>query len=84
MLAKLIFIVQLFVSWFIVVFSMLWASWKGRGADDCTNNGNCAWWVVSDSGAILIFGEMDFALTVGAAFLVSFEGYLNAKARGQL
>ena len=68
---------QLLVSWAIVVISTLY----GRGTDDCADGEDCAWWIVSDSSAINALGETVFVLTVGASFLISFDSYVNAKAR---
>ena len=87
-LAKLLFIVQLLVSLAIVVISTLHASWDGQDADDCADGEDCesgegAWWIVSDSSAITTLGEAVFFLTVGASFLISFDSYINAKARNQ-
>ena len=83
-LAKFFFIVQLLVSWAIVVISTLYASWDGRGADDCAEGEECAWWIVSDSRTITALGEVVFGLTVVASFLISFDGYINAKVRPTL
>ncbi len=88
MLAKLLFIVQLLISWAIVVSSTLYASWDGQDADGGADSGDggaeskvSALWVVSDSLAINALGEIAFALTVIASFLISFDSYINAKAR---
>ena len=81
MLAKCIFIVQLFVSWVIVVLSTLYASWDGR--NEYGRSGDGDWWVVSDSLAIEWLGHSVFGLTIIASFLISFDSYINAKARGQ-
>ena len=78
MLAKLLFVVQLLVSLAIVVISTLYASWR------CTEDGEdyeSGWWIVSDSSAISTLGDIVFILTVGASFLISFDSYINAKAR---
>ena len=83
-LAKLLFIVQLLFSWAIVVISTLFASWACRSADYCADGKNCAWWIVSDSSAISTLAETAFFLTVGASFLISFDSYINAKARANL
>ena len=69
-IAKLFFIVQLLVSWAIVVVSTLYASWQDP--DDCTDGENCAWWITA-------LGETVFGLTVVASFLISFDSYINAK-----
>ena len=90
MLAKLLFIVQLLVSWAIVVISTLYASRdSSRTAEDCADGVDCesgenAWWIVSDSSAITALGETVFFLTVAASFLISFDSYVNAKARASL
>jgi len=76
LLAKLLFVVQLLVSLAIVVISTLYAS--------CTEDGEdyeSGWWIVSDSRAINTLGDIVFILTVGASFLISFDSYINAKAR---
>ena len=85
-LAKFFFIVQLLVSWAIVVISTLFASWDGRGTDNCADGEDCAsgWWIVSDSRTITALGEVVFGLTVVASFLISLDGYLNAKVRPSL
>ena len=75
---------QLLVSWAIVVISTLYASWDGRGADDCAEGEECAWWIVSDSRTITALGEVVFGLTVVASFLISLDGYINAKVRPTL
>lgn len=85
LLAKIFFILQLFVAWIIVVVSTLYASWDGRNAeygsaDDEVN----PWWVVSDSLMIEALGQTVFVLTIVATFLISFESYINAKARRPL
>ena len=77
-LAKLIFIVQLLVSWAIVFISTLYASWDGRQDYE---GGEGARWIVSDSNTITALGEVVFFLAVGASFLISFDSYINAKAR---
>ncbi len=38
-------------------------------------------WIVSDSSVIIRLGETVFFLTVAASFLISFDSYINAKAR---
>jgi len=90
MLAKLLFIVQLLISWAIVVSSTLYASWDDQdadggadGEDGAAESKVSAWWFVSDSLAINALGEIAFALTIIASFLISFDSYINAKARGQ-
>ena len=78
LLAKLLFVVQLLVSLAIVVISTFYASWR------CTEDGEdyeSGWWIVSDSSAISTLGDIVFILTVGASFLISFDSYINAKAR---
>ena len=85
LLAKIFFILQLIVAWIIVVVSTLYASWDGRNAeygsaDDEVN----PWWVVSDSLMIEALGQTVFVLTIVATFLISFESYINAKARRPL
>ena len=80
-LTKFIFILQLLVSWAIVVVSTLYVSWDGRCADDCAEGEDCAGWIIDDSSAIIAMGETVFILTVGASFLISFDSYINAKAR---
>ena len=77
---------QLLVSWAIVVISTLYASWDGRTAEDCADGEDCesgkgAWWIVSDSSAITALGETVFIFTVAASFLISFDSYINVKAR---
>ena len=87
LLAKIFFILQLIVAWIIVVVSTLYASWDGRNAeygsaDDEVN----PWWVVSDLPLPMIeaLGQTVFVLTIVATFLISFESYINAKARRPL
>ena len=82
-LAKFFFIVQLLVSWAIVVISTLYALWDSWGPDDCADGEDCAsgWWIVSDLRAITALGETVFGLTVVASFLISLDGYINAKVR---
>ena len=81
MMAKIFFILQLFVAWSIVVISTLYASWDGRNAEYGSADGEVRpWWVVSDSITIDALGETVFFLTIFAAFLISFESYINAKA----
>lgn len=82
MLAKFLFIVQLLVSWAIVVISTLYASSEGRCTDNCAGDEDRAsgWWIVSDSSAINALGETVFFLTICASFLISFDSYINAKA----
>ena len=70
-MAKILFIMQLLVSWVIVVISTLYAYEGSAG------------WIVSDSSRIVTLGETVFFLTVGASFLISFDSYINAKARSQ-
>ena len=80
MLAKLLFVVQLLVSWAIVVNSTLYASWYAcLVAEDCNDDDD--WWIVSDSNVITMLGQVVFFLTVCASFLISFDSYVNAKAR---
>ena len=62
---------QLLVSWAIVAISTLYA---------CKDSGGF-WWIESDSSAINGLGEVVFFLTVAASFLISFDSYINAKAR---
>jgi hypothetical protein len=74
--------VQLLVSWAIVAISTLYR----RGTDDCADGEDCeseetSWWIVSGSSAINALGETVFILTVAASFLISFDSYINAKAR---
>ena len=90
-MAKIFFILQLFVAWAIVVISTLYAS-----SEDLNDYGNADplnysavgetrdWWVVSDKFTIDALGETVFALTIVAAFLISLESYFNAKARQPL
>ena len=73
---------QLLVSWAIVAISTLYR----RGTDDCADGEDCeseenSWWIVSGSSAINALGETVFILTVAASFLISFDSYINAKAR---
>lgn len=80
-MAKIFFALQLFVAWSIVVLSTLYASWDGRNAEYGSAEGELRpWWVVSDSITIDALGETVFFLTIFAAFLISFESYINAKA----
>ena len=86
MLAKLLFIVQLLISWAIVVSSTLYASWDDQDADGGADGEDGAAEskvsaFVSDSLAINALGEIAFALTIIASFLISFDSYINAKAR---
>ena len=83
LLAKLLFIVQLLVSLAIVVISTLYAKW--RYAENCADSEDCAsgWWIVNDSSAMTAMGDFVFFLTIGASFLISFDSYINAKARSQ-
>mgnify|MGYP004282579871 CR=1 FL=1 len=79
---------QLLVSWAIVVISTLYALWASRGTYDCAEGEDCAsgegdWWIPGDSSAIAALGEFVFFLTVGASFLISFDSYVNAKARSR-
>ena len=81
-MAKFFFIVQLLVSWAMVVISALYVSWDGRSADDCADGDDCARWIVSDSSAISALGEIIFGLAVVASFFISVDGYINAKSWG--
>lgn len=65
---------QLIVSWAIVVISTLYA---------CEDSSGWICRIVSDSSTIVTLGETVFFLTVGASFLISFDSYINAKARNQ-
>ena len=78
-LAKLFFCSQLLVAWTIVVVSTIYATWDGR--NEYADGEVRPWWVVSDSFTIDALRETVFALTIVAAFLISFESYINAKAR---
>ena len=81
LMAKIFFILQLFVAWAIVVISTLYASSDDRNDyGNATDGGVRPWWVVSDTFTIDALGETVFALTIVAAFLISFESYINAKA----
>ena len=80
-MAKVFFVLQLLVAWVIVVVSTLYSSWDGRDSADGEVRD---WWVVSDSLTIEVLGEVVFVLTIFAAFLISFESYINAKARRSL
>ena len=91
LMAKIFFILQLFVAWAIVVISTLYASSDDRNEYSSADglNGSADgeardWWVVSDKFTIDALGETVFALTIVAAFLISFESYINAKARQPL
>ena len=81
LMAKIFFRLQLFVSWVIVVLSTLYASWDGRYENGSADRD---WWVVNDLFTIDALGETVFALTIVATFLISFESYINAKARQPL
>ena len=72
---------QLLVSLAIVVISTLYAKW--RCADNCADGQDLAsgWWIVNDSSAMTAMGDFVFFLTIGASFLISFDSYINAKAR---
>jgi hypothetical protein len=80
-MAKFILVLQLLLAWVIVVLSTLYASWNGRNETSGADDGLDEWWMVSDSLAIDAVGETVFSLTIAAAFLISFESYINAKAR---
>ena len=64
--------------------STLYASWHGRSDYGSADGEVRDWWVVSDAFTIDVLGEVVFALTIIAAFLISFESYINAKARRPL
>ena len=83
-MAKIFFVLQLLVAWIIVVLSTLYASWDGRKECGSGDGEVRPWWVVSDTFTIDALGETVFALTIVAAFLISFESYINAKARRPL
>ena len=53
----------------------------GRNETSSADDGLDEWWTVRDSVAIDALDETVFALTIAAAFLISFESYINAKAR---
>ena len=72
---------QLLVSWAIVVISTLYASSDDRNEYSSADGEARDWWVVSDTFTIDALGETVFALTIVATFLISFESYINAKAR---
>ena len=84
LMAKIFFILQLFVAWAIVVISTLYASSDERNEYSSADGEARDWWVVSDKFTIDALGETVFALTIVAAFLISFESYINAKARQPL
>jgi hypothetical protein len=63
-----------------VVLSTLYTSWDGRGADKCAD-GDCVWQPMHDSGAITALGDAVFGLAVGAAFLISYDSYIDAKVK---
>ena len=81
LMAKIFFILQLFTAWSIVVFSTLYASWDDRNEYGSADGEARPWWVVSDKFTIDTLEETVFALTIVATFLISFESYINAKAR---
>ena len=85
MIAKAFLISQLLLAWIIVVLSTLYASWNYRHETSSETNsaddGLDEWWTVRDAFAIDALRETVFALTIVAAFLISFESYINAKAR---
>ena len=88
LMAKIFFRLQLFVSWVIVVLSTLFATSEGAG-DNRNEYGRAdgedrPWWSVSDESTIVALGDTVFALTIVATFLISFESYINAKARRPL
>ena len=88
LMAKIFFRLQLFVSWVIVVLSTLFATSEGAG-DNRNEYGRAdgedrPWWSVSDESTIVALGDTVFALTIVATFLISFESYINAKARQPL
>ena len=80
-IAKALLILQLLIAWVIVVLSTLYASWNGRNETSSADDGLDEWWTVRNSFAIDALGETVFSLTIAAAFLISFESYINAKAR---
>ena len=80
-MAKVFFVLQLLVAWVIVVVSTLYSSWDGRNEYGSADGEVRDWWVVSDSLTIEALGEVVFVLTILATFLISFESYINAKAR---
>ena len=80
-MAKIFFILQLLVAWSIVVLSTLYASWDGRKECGSGDGEVRPWWVVSDRFTIDALGVTVFVLTIVAPFLISFESYINAKAR---
>ena len=80
-IAKILLILQLLLAWVIVVLSTLYASWNGRNETSSADDGLDEWWMVRDNTAINAVDEIVFSLTIAAAFLISFESYINAKAR---
>ena len=81
MIAKALLRLQLLLAWVIVVLSTLYASWNGRKDTNSADDGLDELWTVRDPVAIDVLGETVFSLTIAAAFLISFESYINAKAR---
>ena len=84
LLAKILFVLQLLVSWLIVVVSTLYASWVAW--DDRNEYGSAddevrPWWVVSDTVETNALKHTVFVLTIVAIFLILFESCFNAKAR---
>ena len=72
---------QLLLAWFIVVLSTLYASWNSRNETTSADDELDEWWMVRDSFAIGAVDETVFSLTIAATFLISFDRYINAKAR---
>ena len=87
LLAKFLFIVQLLLSFTIVVAATLLA--ESYCSDDDSANGEEnqpaeGARIVNDSRLISALGETAFVLTVAASFLLCFDSYINAKVRANL